>query len=207
MCVSVHQMLVIKEVPHGWSSSLDQQHPERPNIQEEDEEQLTVRSEEEEKISGIRTSSNQNWRRWSGRTSTTFSVEQMENEPDGEDCGRPEPDRNPETCSSPESKMTVHRRGKRSLVFHLLLQAVVTKPLHMSNNVHTLYKCLFTIFNSGYCPPEICFFSYCTLNMGDKNFIDAIKIQVWPHTIFFLLLKWTLAYQYSQIHLIIRFLC
>ncbi|MEQ2300816.1 hypothetical protein AMECASPLE_029780 [Ameca splendens] len=53
----IHQMLVIKVVPHDWSPSLNQQDPELPHIKEEEEElwishereQLTVKNENEEK--------------------------------------------------------------------------------------------------------------------------------------------------------------
>ncbi|XP_047232494.1 uncharacterized protein LOC124874907 isoform X4 [Girardinichthys multiradiatus] len=90
----IHQ--IKEEAPHGWSSSLDQHHPEPPHIKEEEEElwinqeeeQLAVKIEDEEKF------------------------EQMKTEHDGEDDGGPEPDRNPDPeCSSQERKMTVHSRG------------------------------------------------------------------------------------------------
>ncbi|XP_047232493.1 uncharacterized protein LOC124874907 isoform X3 [Girardinichthys multiradiatus] len=114
----IHQ--IKEEAPHGWSSSLDQHHPEPPHIKEEEEElwinqeeeQLAVKIEDEEKcnlseLHHIKTEDNR-----VTENSNTCLVEQMKTEHDGEDDGGPEPDRNPDPeCSSQERKMTVHSRG------------------------------------------------------------------------------------------------
>ncbi|MED6280564.1 hypothetical protein CHARACLAT_012050, partial [Characodon lateralis] len=113
----VLQMLVIEGVPHGWSSSLDQQHPEPPHIKEEEEELwinqeeewLTVKIEDEKKpqlsqLHHIKTEDNR-----VTETLTTYSFEQMETEPDGEDCGGPEPDRNPDPACSSQEMFALHQ--------------------------------------------------------------------------------------------------
>ncbi|XP_054462611.1 zinc finger protein 135-like [Anoplopoma fimbria] len=105
----VQQLLVVKEeVPpeqQEWSSSLDQEEPEPPHIKEEQEELWT--SQEGEQLQGLE------------EADTKFSftpvkreedekeaqpsqrhqrqTEQMETEADGEDCGGPEPDKNPDS--------------------------------------------------------------------------------------------------------------
>ncbi|XP_047233385.1 uncharacterized protein LOC124875325 isoform X2 [Girardinichthys multiradiatus] len=116
----IHQMLVIKVVPHDWSPSLDQQDPGPPHVKEEDEElwisqeeeQLSVKSEDEEKpqLSELHQGETENNRETEAPTSS--SVIQMEREPDGQSCGGLEPDKNPDpVCSSHLSKKMVERRG------------------------------------------------------------------------------------------------
>ncbi|MEQ2200509.1 hypothetical protein XENOCAPTIV_030360 [Xenoophorus captivus] len=144
----VLQMLVIEGVPHGWSSSLDQQHPEPPHIKEEDEElwinqeeeQLTVKIEDEKKpqlseLHHIKTEDDREI-----EASTTSLFEQMETEPDGEDCGGPEPDRNPDPASSSqESKITIHKRGTR---FEKCSKRCSKLPSGMSVFIHVCLVCL-----------------------------------------------------------------
>ncbi|MED6240038.1 hypothetical protein ATANTOWER_015147 [Ataeniobius toweri] len=115
----IHQMLVIKVVPHDWSPSLDQQDPEPPHVKEEDEElwisqeeeQLSVKNEDEEKprLSELHQVETENKRETEAPTSS--SVIQMERESDGQSCGGLESDKNPDpVCSSHLSKMMVERR-------------------------------------------------------------------------------------------------
>ncbi|MEQ2279255.1 hypothetical protein AMECASPLE_007533 [Ameca splendens] len=101
----IRQMLVIKMVPADWSPSLEQQDSEPPHIKEEEEqllisqeeERLTVKKEDEQKskdeekpqlseLHQIKTEDNRDT-----EAPINSSAEQMETEPDEEDCGGPEP--------------------------------------------------------------------------------------------------------------------
>ncbi|MED6278841.1 hypothetical protein CHARACLAT_028177 [Characodon lateralis] len=109
----IHKILVIKEeVPHDWSSSLDQEGPEPHHIKEEEEElwisqeeeQLTVKSEEEKphksEFERIKTEHDRN-----PEAPFSRSAVQMKTELDGENCGGPGADNNSDpSCSSQEVK-------------------------------------------------------------------------------------------------------
>ncbi|MED6277263.1 hypothetical protein CHARACLAT_011470 [Characodon lateralis] len=104
----IHQILVIKEEdPHDWSTSLDQQdtmEEEEKQWIDQEEERLTVKSEDEVKpqlseLHQVKTEDN-------GETeaSTSSSADQMKREPDGEDCGGPEPDKESDpVCSAQQN--------------------------------------------------------------------------------------------------------
>ncbi|XP_043958759.1 uncharacterized protein LOC122823329 isoform X2 [Gambusia affinis] len=122
----LHQMLLIKEVPHDWNPSLGQQDPD-PLIKEEEEElwvseeeeELTVKTEDEEKPQLSELYHNKTEDNMEAAALTTWSVEQMKTECDGEDCGGPEPDRNTYSeDSSQESKMAVHSKVYRHFYQH-----------------------------------------------------------------------------------------
>uniref|UniRef100_A0A3Q2PGK1 Zinc finger protein 260-like n=1 Tax=Fundulus heteroclitus TaxID=8078 RepID=A0A3Q2PGK1_FUNHE len=119
-----YQIVVIKEeVAHDWCHGLDQQKPE-PNLIKHDreemwlsqeEEQLTVKSEDEEKpqvseLCQIKTEDGSET-----EDSMNNSAEQMKTEPHEEDCGGPEPDRNP-FHSSLESTMETDKKDFQVLV-------------------------------------------------------------------------------------------
>ncbi|MEQ2284904.1 hypothetical protein AMECASPLE_026335, partial [Ameca splendens] len=120
----VHQILVIKEeVPHDWSTSLEQQNSEFPFIKEEDEQlwisqeqkQLIVKSEDEEKppLSEFQLLKTEVDRETEAPTSCL--AEHMQAEPDDEDCGGPQPERNSEpVCSSKQSRMKVLNRDEET---------------------------------------------------------------------------------------------
>ncbi|MEQ2279257.1 hypothetical protein AMECASPLE_007535 [Ameca splendens] len=116
-------MLVIKEeVSQDWNSSLDQQHPEPPYIKEEEElwisreeEQLTVKIEEEKKpqLSELHQIETEDYSESKGLIIS--STEQMEKGLDGEDCGGPEPDRNPDpVCFSYQTEVAAPERENTS---------------------------------------------------------------------------------------------
>ncbi|KAM4715063.1 uncharacterized protein FYW61_018018 isoform 2-T2 [Anableps anableps] len=120
------QMVVIKEeFVHDWSSSSEQQDSEPLDIKEEEEElwisqeeeQLVVKIEDEEKsqlfeLDGIKTHDDRET-----EAPTSSSAELLETEPDGEDCGGPEADWNPDPfCSFQQSDLTVHKRGMEKLL-------------------------------------------------------------------------------------------
>ncbi|XP_035998103.1 myoneurin-like isoform X2 [Fundulus heteroclitus] len=119
-----YQIVVIKEeVAHDWSHGLDQQKPEPYLIKQDreemwlshEEEQLTVKSEDEEKpqvspLCQIKTEDDSET-----EDSMNNSAEQMKTEPHEENCGGPEPDRNP-FHSSQESTMETDKKDFQVLV-------------------------------------------------------------------------------------------
>ncbi|XP_012737139.2 oocyte zinc finger protein XlCOF20 [Fundulus heteroclitus] len=115
-------IVVVKEEHCGlWSSISSQQEPETPHIKEEEEElwigqeeeQLNVKSEDEvnpqlSELHQIKTEDNRDT-----EAPTSSSADQKETHV--EDCRGPELDGTPEPeCSPQQSKMTVHKSGKRS---------------------------------------------------------------------------------------------
>ncbi|KAK5600734.1 hypothetical protein CRENBAI_011221 [Crenichthys baileyi] len=99
----VRQMLALKEeVPHNWSSNLDQQDSEHPRIKEEEEElwisqeeeQLNVKSEDEEKPQLSELHQIKNEDNSEIDAPTRHSTEQLETNLDGLDCEGPEPNCN-----------------------------------------------------------------------------------------------------------------
>ncbi|XP_008435745.2 zinc finger protein 112-like [Poecilia reticulata] len=125
LMLPLHQMLVIKEVPHDWTPSLGQQDPDNPHIKEEEEElwisqeeeQLTVKIEDEEKPQSSVIYRNKTEDKMEAAALTTWSVEQMETESNGEECEGPEPDWNQVPVDSfRENKIKVKlgTRGKRA---------------------------------------------------------------------------------------------
>ncbi|XP_075963318.1 uncharacterized protein LOC142967709 [Anarhichas minor] len=122
----VQQLLVVKEeVPpeqQEWSSSLDQEDPEPPNIKEEQEdpepphikeeqeelwnsqegEQLQGLEEADVKFSFTPVKSEEDEEEAQSSQLHQRQTEQMETEADGEDCGGPEPDRNSDPERHPE---------------------------------------------------------------------------------------------------------
>ncbi|XP_054898515.1 zinc finger protein 260-like [Poeciliopsis prolifica] len=103
------ELLVIKiEVPDPQRSSLDQQdtEPLQKTTQEElwisqDEEDLALMSEDEEKSQSSELHLFKSEDSRDAEASTSSSAEQTETEPDGEEAGGPQPDRNsdPHACS------------------------------------------------------------------------------------------------------------
>uniref|UniRef100_A0A3Q2QQH0 C2H2-type domain-containing protein n=1 Tax=Fundulus heteroclitus TaxID=8078 RepID=A0A3Q2QQH0_FUNHE len=93
-------MLVIKEeFPHDWSSSLHHQHPELPHIKEEEEE-LTVKCEDEDKLQLIEL----HHIKTEGDRETVDPTSSLA-DPDGQCCAGPEADENPhQICASQQNK-------------------------------------------------------------------------------------------------------
>ncbi|XP_038139368.1 zinc finger and SCAN domain-containing protein 12-like [Cyprinodon tularosa] len=124
-----NEMLVIKEeFPHECRSILDQQHPVPPHIKEEEEElcidqeveQLIVKIEEEEKPQFSERIKFEDCRETDDPTRS--SAEQMETQPNGQDS-----DRNSDSlCPLQKSKITVHKRGKRTK-----LSSKLTAPIRL----------------------------------------------------------------------------
>lgn len=107
---------VEEEVPDLWSSGLDQQDPEFVIIKKEEEElwsdqegeQIPVKSEDDEshQLLQLHQIKTENDRETDILTFT--SAEQMKTEPDGEDCGGPEPD--------PAGSQTEWKSGQKSFL-------------------------------------------------------------------------------------------
>ncbi|MED6233033.1 hypothetical protein ATANTOWER_005939 [Ataeniobius toweri] len=138
----IHQMLALKEeVPHNWSSNLDQQDSEHPHIKEEEEElwisqeeeQRNVKSEDEEKpqlseLHQIKTEDNSEI-----DAPTRHSAEQLETNLDGLDCEGPEPNCNQDPGCSYQ---------KTLLMFEASLCLVNSTPIGSASKV------LFILFYS-----------------------------------------------------------
>ncbi|XP_021163805.2 uncharacterized protein LOC105939464 isoform X2 [Fundulus heteroclitus] len=107
------QLLVVKEeVRHDWSCSLYPHDSKPPHMKEEVK--LNVKNEKEKPefpvCSHIKPEDKK-------REPPTCSLaEQMETEPGEEDCGKPEPGRNPSPiCSFQESEVTIHQTDQQLL--------------------------------------------------------------------------------------------
>lgn len=114
MCVSVfpgQQLWVVKEEGRSdWRSSLDPLDSKPPHMKEEEKPAVKSEKEENPKFSDCSCMKTEDRRR---EPLTPNLAKQMEAEPDGEDCGRPEPGPSPNS-SYQESEMAIHRTGKRS---------------------------------------------------------------------------------------------
>ncbi|MEQ2247842.1 hypothetical protein ILYODFUR_013229 [Ilyodon furcidens] len=105
------QLLVVKEeVRQDCSSSLDPPDSKPSHMKEEVKLSVKTEKEEKPKFSECNRIKIEDKRK---ESPTCSLAEQMETEPGGEECGRPEPGRNPgPVCSFQESEITVHQTGK-----------------------------------------------------------------------------------------------
>ncbi|MED6272024.1 hypothetical protein CHARACLAT_026029 [Characodon lateralis] len=106
------QLLVVKEeVRRDCSSSLDPPDSKPSHMREEVKLSVKTEKEEKPKFSECNRFKIEDKRK---ESPTCSLAEQMETEPGGEECGRPEPGRNPDpVCSFQESEITVLQTGKR----------------------------------------------------------------------------------------------
>ncbi|XP_043958767.1 zinc finger protein 260-like isoform X3 [Gambusia affinis] len=100
------QLWVVKEEVHSdWSSSLDPLDSKPPHMKEDEKPAVKSEKEEKPKFSDCSCMKTEDGRR---EPLMPNLAKQMEAEPDGEDCGRPEPGPRPNS-SYQESEMTIHR--------------------------------------------------------------------------------------------------